>query len=41
MADAGAIVTRVYGEGLPSALRAAATAAVHAYLDYLEETEGA
>jgi glyoxylase-like metal-dependent hydrolase (beta-lactamase superfamily II) len=38
MADAEDIVSHVYGEGLPSALRAAAAAAVHAYLDYLEET---
>ena len=35
-----AIVTRVYGDALPPGLRAAATAALHAYLDHLTQIEG-
>jgi glyoxylase-like metal-dependent hydrolase (beta-lactamase superfamily II) len=35
-----AIVTRVYGDALPATLRAAATAALHAYLDHIAAEEG-
>ncbi len=40
LSEPGEIVGRVYGEALPRELRGAATAAVSAYLEYLEERDG-